>query len=344
MRWYALDVETATRTRGSVCEIAVVEFDEKKPTGKSFQSMVKPPQNRYDPEIQTRYNHNDTAAAPEWHHISERVGKVIGSSPVVAHYAMFDIGHLEALRKTRGTWAPDGAVFCSLKLARWSEPGLRSHSLENLVRHLNLLPVGEMHTALSDADACGRVFSSYAGERTVGDVMRAMTANPDAGTWAWLASTRDQTAPEPATGRQIAFIRELAEMPGTAGENGGLTPGADAILREITRTPKGGPGRGWWHENLTKNQASLVISFLLQLQPANNALRRKTAAVLEGQPYVEHELGRTGSGLWLLKVATVGPVILQQPPPPGWEVQVFCATAGEGTLKSLLEELGRRPN
>jgi len=337
MRWYALDLETATKTRGSICEVGVVEFNGKKPTGNTFHSMIRPPGNIYDPEIQTHYDRHSTETAPEWADIAGRVGEVVGACPLVAHYAVFDVAHMEAQHKISGAWRPEGPVFCSLRLARWAEPSLRSHRLEALVKHHNLTPLGELHTALADAHASGQVFVRYTAGRKVGDVMREMAADSSSGTLPWLFKTRDTLNPEPATSRQADYISDLY------GSIARPSDGAHRLLLKLGGGNNSAETFDAWVAQLTKNQASDVISYLLQLQPTPPAARKKAASELARQTHVEHELAASGNGLWYLTVAGCGPVILLKPPPPGAELRAFCSTAGEKTLDDLSRELSGRP-
>jgi len=92
------------------------------------------------------------AGKPSPEEIMPKLGEFIGSAPVVAHNASFDMRFLRA-EMERAEIAFGNDSLCTMRLARRLVPGLRGYSLGNLVNHLGIsLPRGEQfHRALGDA-------------------------------------------------------------------------------------------------------------------------------------------------------------------------------------------------
>jgi DNA polymerase-3 subunit epsilon len=80
----------------------------------------------------------------------------LGNAPLFAHNAGFDSRFLDAelalLGKRRRR-----PMACSMLIARRIYPSLKSHSLENLVRTINLPTSGVHHRALADAEMTGHL-------------------------------------------------------------------------------------------------------------------------------------------------------------------------------------------
>lgn len=347
MIWYAIDLETATNTRGSICEVAAVEFSGCDPTGKYYQKMIQPPHNIYDPEVQQYYDESHTEDAAPWVDVAEGFGGFIGDAPMVAHLSDFDFAHLYAQHLLNGSWYPQRGMFCSLRLARRVLPDLSSHKLETLVEHLNLSIYGTLHTAFSDAVACGQVWVRCAAEdnKTPSEAMRDQAqAGRYVGSLEWLRHRRDCSEPVHSTGPQVKFIIDLWAQIISWDNN------SSDILSQLGGVDfPADPPEGWdvWVENwaagMTKNQASKVISYLLQQQSAPDALRSSVASEIRKQVLVENEQSVTETGLWLLSVAGCGPLILEQPATAGKEAAEFLARAGKKHLQQLLGELRKRP-
>lgn len=343
MIWYALDIETATEAWGSICEIAVVEFQDDTPTGKSLQSMVRPPGNLYDPEIQKQYGKHDTVNAPEWGEVSQAIASRVGTRPVVAHNAQFDVGHLSYKRKAEGTWCPSAQqTACSLRLARWVDPDSPNHKLVTLVDRLNLQVVGDSHTAEEDAVAAGMVFAAYAKTHmgSVGEAMQALAANPDVGQWRWLQEHRSVRSPmsEPQSKYIQDLLHQLQQQPGGGTEE-------DHIYLSLISNGKSSEN-GWWL-NLTKLEASDLISWLRQrLDRPTQEFRSDVGQELaryqsKGQLNVNVE--KSSNGLFFLRCENVGPVVLTSPPAEGEEVAGFLAAACTEDLVRLRDNLCGRP-
>ncbi|MBT3340184.1 MAG: 3'-5' exonuclease [Planctomycetes bacterium] len=74
----------------------------------------------------------------------------VGKLPLFGHNVAFDASMLAVECQRSGIEPPSNPVYCSLAASRKLLKGRRSHSLENLVRDLNL-PEGPFHRASADA-------------------------------------------------------------------------------------------------------------------------------------------------------------------------------------------------
>ena len=80
-----------------------------------------------------------------------------GSRPLVAHNLSFDVGFIQNKLKAVKLRALANPCFDTLLFSRLALPGEVSYKLENLSRRFNLSD-GRAHRALTDAEACGKLF------------------------------------------------------------------------------------------------------------------------------------------------------------------------------------------
>lgn len=341
MIWYALDVETATRALGSLCEIAVAEFKDGRHTGKHFQSMIYPPGNVYDANIQTQYSAADTADAKQWDEISPKIAKRVGNRPVVAHNMEFDMRHLYQRQKNSGTWCPDyNNSFCSLRLARWADPFAPNHKLVTLIDHLKLPFEGAAHTALADAIGAGNVFATYANQKFGGieQAMEQLRGNTETGTLRWLREHKEAKRPEPATSKQKNFVLRLI---------GDLQSISTATWQDITDIIQRDTSKETWLDDMSKLEASDLISYLKPLVfPAKGNTKRAVAALIQkaesnGQ-LIECDIENLPNGFFHVRYAGCSQMVLASRPPAGKEHQVFMDLASEDDMQAVREELTSR--
>ena len=154
----AIDLETATQLRNSICEIGicVVENGLVKET-KSW--LVKPPHNFYDPF--NTYIHGisaeDTANSPTFCEIWPTVLPYLDGKVVVAHNTAFDMYVLRDSFMENSMAFPLFAFFCSYRLSRKTVTGCYSYSLPHVCRELGI-EFANHHKAGADAEGCARVF------------------------------------------------------------------------------------------------------------------------------------------------------------------------------------------
>ena len=151
----ALDFETAQGKRNSICAIGLVAVKNNVITEK-YWSLIKPPNNEYSP-----YNikiHGITPQmtqnAPTFEALYPAIKHYLHGKNVVCHNADFD---LDALRQTMQYYDIDEELsiiaHCTFKLY--------GSSLVDCCAELNI--VLDHHNALSDAEACAKLFLNYNG-------------------------------------------------------------------------------------------------------------------------------------------------------------------------------------
>jgi DNA polymerase III subunit epsilon len=144
------------------------------------------------------------AHAPRFGDVAGRFLEFVGDGIVTAHNASFDLGFLRReLGRLDHEFAP-AASLCTLKLSRRLLPGLPSHSLEALVRALEL-PARRSHRALPDALAAADLLARL--------IEEALAQGLDD----WAAIMRLVDGPKRARGAvtyEKGLVRELPAGPG----------------------------------------------------------------------------------------------------------------------------------
>lgn len=150
----AIDVETANRHQGSICQIGLACFDD---GALVWQwSALVDPEGEFDP-----FNidiHGITperiAGAAKWPAVVECIGGSLSGQTIVSH-TRFDQIALAAASERYGLALPDCRWIDSHAIARNVWPEMDRHRLRDLCEALDI----ELnhHDALSDATACGRI-------------------------------------------------------------------------------------------------------------------------------------------------------------------------------------------
>lgn len=161
----AFDVETPNRNNNSMCSIGLVHV----------KNGVVAFQKEYlvNPEADFDYGnvliHGITEEmvenAPTFPEVWEKIAPYF-NDVLIAHNATFDLSVLRASLDRHALFTPPMYYVCTVQLARKHIPRERygSHKLNDLSRGLG---IGlSHHNALSDADACRRIFEHLA--RTYG--------------------------------------------------------------------------------------------------------------------------------------------------------------------------------
>lgn len=162
----SIDLETATSTAGSICEVAVAVFDEQGQylSQESTESLVKPPRNEYfwgNTQFAHQLTAKDTIESDNWEVVSKLVEACCADYRIIAHNAVFENRHLSGASETMGTWCPDNDKFiCTLELTKHYFPELEGgHKLENIAKQFDIsYESDKLHRALPDAILCGEVF------------------------------------------------------------------------------------------------------------------------------------------------------------------------------------------
>jgi len=161
----AIDFETATYLPNSAISVGLVKYRDYKVID-TFYSLIRPPELYVRPDFTDIHGLtvDDIRDAPNFGQIwYDRISEFIGTVPLAAHNAPFDIKVLRATLEHYGVPLPELWYFCSLALARRVWPGLNSHALTALGKKFNI--VYDAHNALADAKTCGKIISLCLADR-----------------------------------------------------------------------------------------------------------------------------------------------------------------------------------
>jgi len=182
----AIDFETAMYAPSSAISIGLVKYRDYKVID-TFYSLIRPPELYVRPDFTAIHGLtvDDVRDAPDFGRIwDDKLRGFIGTLPLAAHNAPFDMKVLRATLEHYGVSPPRLRYFCSLALARRAWPGLNSHALAALGRKFNI--IYDAHNALADAQTCGKIISLCLAERPIaiteallelGIRMRTLTTN-----------------------------------------------------------------------------------------------------------------------------------------------------------------------
>lgn len=158
INFVALDFETATKNRNSICEIGIaVVKNSKVEEIKSWR--VKPPKNEYD-YINTLIHGiepSDTENCKEFKEIWSEILPYFDNNIFIAHNTAFDSYVLCDTLMANDIPFPNIAFMCSLRLSKLAFPTLYSYGLKELCNHFNIT-FENHHAAGSDAAACAKIF------------------------------------------------------------------------------------------------------------------------------------------------------------------------------------------
>lgn len=154
--YIAIDFETANENRDSACEVALVRFRDGSPT-ETFSSLIF--QETFAPFNVALHGITPkmVKTAPNFSQVWKEMRAFIGTTPLVAHNAGFDMSVL--FRSLKGEPVGDTIeYFCTLVISR-RMLDLTYFGLPGVADHLKIDYPME-HRAESDAIAAGRVASS----------------------------------------------------------------------------------------------------------------------------------------------------------------------------------------
>jgi DNA polymerase-3 subunit epsilon len=153
-RFIAIDVETASRARASVCAVGAARFERGVETA-SFRSLV---QTRGPVRFGSIHGlaAADLAGAPEWGTVWHRLVKwSAGIREFVAYRAEFDRGAILAMCAKHNVKLPPLRFTCAAELIQARFPGERS--LREALEALGLPYPGRPHDPLADARAAAAI-------------------------------------------------------------------------------------------------------------------------------------------------------------------------------------------
>lgn len=207
----AIDVETATSERRSICQVAVALVDAN--GGLEARSwLVRPPRNRYDRENIDIHGirPEDTEDSPEFETVLPDLLGLIGNRLLIAHNAEFDGDCLAQAADTRhANWPALFDMGCTLRIAHLLLPDRTApYKLPNLCADFGV-PFVEEHDAASDATAAMRLAMELF-RRAPDENFAALVSRANTG---WRvrseAAMRRVWGSAPATDKQIAFLHDL---------------------------------------------------------------------------------------------------------------------------------------
>lgn len=170
----ALDFETASPSRGSICAIGLAWIRDGQVSHVAHR-LVRPHDMQFAPSfigIHGIYPYH-VEHEPEFPAIWDELLPHLEAAPLLlAHNAPFDIGVLRAALTHYGQPWPTLDYLCTVKIARAVWPALESHGLASMAMHLGL----ELrhHAADSDAAASAAIAVRAAAEAGVAHIREAL--------------------------------------------------------------------------------------------------------------------------------------------------------------------------
>ena len=163
MKYVAIDFETASASSESACSVGLVKMDEEGGVLDRFYTLLSPKRLEFDPRCFAIHHLNpiEIASSPSIAAVWPEMKEFIGSLPLVAHNAAFDITVLRASLASWGIESCHNDYYCTLSLARKLWKNRRSYSLTALAEDLGW--IYEAHNALADSEICGRLFARLCG-------------------------------------------------------------------------------------------------------------------------------------------------------------------------------------
>jgi DNA polymerase-3 subunit epsilon len=153
-----IDIETTggAAAQDRIIEIAIVLHDGTKMVD-TFESLIFPerPISAQITKITTITNEM-VENAPKFYEVAKKIVEMTENTIFVAHNAQFDYRFIVEEFKRLG-YTYEREVLCTVKLSRRAFPQLSSHSLENLIKHFNIV-VTDRHRAMADVMATIDVF------------------------------------------------------------------------------------------------------------------------------------------------------------------------------------------
>ena len=153
----AIDLETATSARSSICQIGITEvINGELQTPKSW--LVQPEGNVYD--SMNFFIHGitpeDTKNSPSFPEVWKDVLPYLQGKIVVAHNTSFDMYALRDAFDKYGIDYPTFDYFCTLRIARYIVKGCYSYSLDIVLNYLGI-EFEHHHRADSDSMGCAKL-------------------------------------------------------------------------------------------------------------------------------------------------------------------------------------------
>jgi len=152
MNFTAIDFETATGYRTSICQVGLVRVENAEVV-KEIEILVRPPNNYYRRDFSENCHHiypSDTANAPTFDKVWPLIRPFVEGQVVVAHNGpRFDFECIKQTLTHYGLPEPQYEKYCTYKIFKKNlADACKEHGV-TLDNH---------HNALSDAKACAGLF------------------------------------------------------------------------------------------------------------------------------------------------------------------------------------------
>ena len=154
----AIDCETATGNRNSVCAVGLVVVREGQ-IRERYTWLVQPPQNRYWATNIAVHGISplDTAEAEPIVRLCAEIHQATEGLPLVAHNAAFDRSAISTSLAEAGWQHPANYYwYCTLAIARRTWPQLPNHTLPTVAAHCGH-SLNRHHDPAVDAEAAARI-------------------------------------------------------------------------------------------------------------------------------------------------------------------------------------------
>ena len=210
-REICFDTETTglSAEEDRIFELGMVEIEGRLPTGRVLHLRFNPEKPLSADSVRiTGVKDADLAHEPLFAERIDDILTFIGTSPLVAHNASFDMSFLQAEFARCGRSLPPNPVVDTLEIAKKELPGMR-HTLDALCRRYNIdLSVRTVHGALLDAQLLAEVYVELTGglqasliealDETATSTVAAAKSGPAS------ATIRPRTVIEPTAEEQAA--------------------------------------------------------------------------------------------------------------------------------------------
>lgn len=153
----ALDLETATSVKSSICQIGITEVvDGEIQPSKSW--LVKPDGNEYDDFYISIHGirPEDTKDSPTFKEVWKEVYPYLEGRTIVAHNTSFDMYALRDAFDAYGMEYPTFDYYCTLRIAKYIVKGCYSYSLDRVLDYLGIDFDGH-HKADNDSRGCAEL-------------------------------------------------------------------------------------------------------------------------------------------------------------------------------------------
>jgi DNA polymerase-3 subunit epsilon len=164
VNFVSIDFETANYLRESACSVGLVKYLDGK-VADTYYSLIRPPVLYIRPDFTEIHGltADDVKDAPTFADIWDSAIKpFIGTLPLAAHNASFDMNVLWAVLEWYELDIPPLPYFCTLSLSRRTWLGLKSYALTSLAETFGI--TYNAHNALDDAMSCGKLVQMAAGK------------------------------------------------------------------------------------------------------------------------------------------------------------------------------------